>query len=228
MNPGLLLGGVGLAVALGLWTRRQGTVPWGLRLGLVVVLGASEALELSWPALTQSWSWSQSLPLQLSDAACLVTIGALCLPGTRFPAQLAYCWGAWCGLLALTFPAVGAGPASPLYVAFFGQHIGLLAAASALAGGGKISLQRAELLRIWAATCAMAVLAGAADLLTGGNYMFLRLPPDTFSPLRLFGPWPWYLGVCALLSPVLLAAVALPIWRWRLQVPTQAQPAGMS
>ncbi len=49
--------------------------------------------------------------------------------------------------------------------------------------------------------------AAVATLLTGGNYMFLREPPEEASLLDLLGPWPWYVVGGAVLAVVLLAVL---------------------
>lgn len=45
--------------------------------------------------------------------------------------------------------------------------------------------------RVFALTLAFAALAGIGDLLTGGDYMYLRDKPSHDSLLNLMGPWPW-------------------------------------
>jgi len=59
-------------------------------------------------------------------------------------------------------------------------------------------------------------VAGAADLITGGNYMYLAWKPAHGSLLSLLGPWPWYiagaLGVGALLLGVVDVVTRL-LWR---------------
>lgn len=51
-------------------------------------------------------------------------------------------------------------------------------------------LQPSALLRVAVATVGLVVIAGIADVLTGGDCMYLARPPASptlFSPL---GPWP--------------------------------------
>jgi len=43
---------------------------------------------------------------------------------------------------------------------------------------------------VYALTAAFAALAEVGNLLTGGNYMFLREKPSRASVLDLMGPWP--------------------------------------
>jgi hypothetical integral membrane protein (TIGR02206 family) len=40
------------------------------------------------------------------------------------------------------------------------------------------------------------VIAAPVDLLTGANFVFLRVPPSVnFGPIKLLPPWPWYIPV---------------------------------
>ena len=51
-------------------------------------------------------------------------------------------------------------------------------------------------------------IAGAGDLITGGNYMYLRSKPVHDSLLNLMGPWPWYVAGGVALGLALLLVVA--------------------
>jgi uncharacterized membrane protein YwaF len=67
--------------------------------------------------------------------------------------------------------------------------------------------------RVFGATLIVAAAAGTANLLTGGNYMWLREKPDTWSLLDVMGPWPWYILSAAVLALVLFTLLALPFRR---------------
>ena len=55
---------------------------------------------------------------------------------------------------------------------------------------------------------------GLADLLTGGNYLFLARPPATPTLLSLLGPWPWYPVGAAVIALALILLLELP-FRWQ-------------
>ena len=57
-------------------------------------------------------------------------------------------------------------------------------------------------------TLVWAAIAGAGDLITGGNYMYLRDKPVHNSLLSLMGPWPWYVAGGVALGLALLLVVA--------------------
>ena len=62
-------------------------------------------------------------------------------------------------------------------------------------------------------TLAWAAFASAMNKRTGGNYMFVADHPRGWSPLQLFGRWPWYLVV---VGPGVIGAFALLTVVWKL------------
>jgi uncharacterized membrane protein YwaF len=65
-------------------------------------------------------------------------------------------------------------------------------------------------LRVTLATAALAIVAGAADILTGGNYMYLARPPASPTLLALLGPWPWYVAGGTVIAVLILVLLDLP------------------
>ena len=64
--------------------------------------------------------------------------------------------------------------------------------------------------RPFLATLAVTAVIGLADLVTGGNYMYLRRPPPGPTLLDLMGPWPWYIAGSTLLAAVFFLALEVP------------------
>ena len=56
-------------------------------------------------------------------------------------------------------------------------------------------------------TIAWTAIAGTADVITGGNYMYLSYKPAHNSLLSLMGPWPWYIAGGVALGLALLLLV---------------------
>lgn len=183
-----------------------------LKFALALLLVVSEATLLIWPVATRTWAASSSLPLQLSDLSTTLMIGGLALGHSRRLAGLAYLLAVPSALLALAFPAPGAVPPSPLYYAFWVDHASLLAAAALIGAaqpGPDVSWSMVAW--GWAAATSLASVDGLVNLATGGDYMFLRQPPEGWDPLKIMGPWPVYVLVAFLLCPLLLSATALPV-----------------
>ena len=61
----------------------------------------------------------------------------------------------------------------------------------------------------------VAAAAAIGDLITGGNYMFLREKPSTASLLDVMGPWPVYIVSAAVLALALFWLLDLPLRRAR-------------
>ena len=59
-------------------------------------------------------------------------------------------------------------------------------------------------------TLGFAAVAAFADLVTGGNYMFLRDKGPAGTLLDVMGPWPWYIATGAALALVFLLILDLP------------------
>jgi uncharacterized membrane protein YwaF len=83
--------------------------------------------------------------------------------------------------------------------------------------------------KVFGITLVWAAIAGAGDVITGGNYMYLRSKPVDNSLLRVMGPWSWYIATTALLGLArLLAPQVLAHWARRHDagaIPAPGPPA---
>ena len=157
------------------------------------------------------WNWGNDLPLQLSDAALVAAAVALWTPRPpRLAYELTYFWAFSATLQAVLTPDLRQGPDHYFFWAFLIAHSGVLIAASYLSWGRRLAPEPGAVKRVLLATLAWTCVAAVGTLATGGNYMFLREPPEGGSLLDLFGPWPWYvLGgtAIAVLMLLLLARI---------------------
>jgi hypothetical integral membrane protein (TIGR02206 family) len=64
--------------------------------------------------------------------------------------------------------------------------------------------------RVYLITVGLLVFDAFVNLLTDGNYLFLRQPPPGHNLLDLMGPWPWYVVTGAVVAAVLFAVLELP------------------
>jgi uncharacterized membrane protein YwaF len=64
--------------------------------------------------------------------------------------------------------------------------------------------------RVFGLTVALVLLDAFANLLTNGNYFYLREPPGGSNLLSLFGPWPRYIFGGVLLAIVFFGLLDLP------------------
>ncbi len=109
-------------------------------------------------------------------------------------AELAYFWGLAGSTQALLTPDLPDRFPSFLFLQYIVEHGLTVVAALLLPVGLGLHPRPGALLRVTLATVGLAVIAGIADLLTGGDYMYLARPPASPTLLSLLGPWPWYLA----------------------------------
>jgi hypothetical integral membrane protein (TIGR02206 family) len=181
----------------------------------LLLIGAVLAYHLV-VALRGSYALDFDLPLHLTDAVTVVA--AVALWSLRpLPFELTYFWGLSASLPAVLTPALGADDHYPslLFWHYFVTHSGVVLAAVFLAFGLGLTARPGAVRRVLLATAAWAAVAAAGNVLTGGNYMFLRERPETASLLDYLGPWPWYLLSTALLAVAVFALLDLPFRRRR-------------
>ena len=173
---------------------------------LAVVIGGAFAVELTVNATNGSWDWGFNLPLHLSDVVAVLAPVAL---WTRRPllVEVLYFWALTASLQAVITPDLHQAFPSVFYFTYFITHSGAVIAACLLVFGLKEEIRPGAIRRAFAATLAMAAVAGTANLITGGNYMFLRTKPSQASLLDQMGPWPLYIAIAGVLALALFAAL---------------------
>ena len=90
-------------------------------------------------------------------------------------AELAYFWAFTPSLQALLTPDLAQSFPSVFYFTYFTYHVGAVTAASFLVFGCRLYPRRGAVWRVYWVTLGFTVIAGAGDLITGGNYMYLLL-----------------------------------------------------
>jgi hypothetical integral membrane protein (TIGR02206 family) len=168
--------------------------------------------ELSWQPYVlgnHSWSVAFSLPVQLCDVGGFVAAAALVWRQLML-VEVAYFWGLGGTLQALLTPDLHDHFPSFPYLQFYATHDLVVLAALFLVIGLGLKPRTGAVRRIFLLTVAFAAVIGLVDLLTGGNYMYLRQVPAQGSLLSLMGPWPWYLVLAALLALIVLSILDLP------------------
>lgn len=186
------------------WTMPAGRV-------LAIVIFANEAGWWVWLAFQHTWSFSYALPLHLCDVAAFVAAAAL---WTRRPllVELTYFWGLAGTSNSLFTPDLADHFPSYLFFQYYIAHGAIVAAALFLVFGLRITPRRGAVARVVALTFGLAAFDSVANLVTGGNYMFLRHAPGVHSLLDQMGPWPWYVVGAAGLAIALFPCLDLPFW----------------
>jgi hypothetical integral membrane protein (TIGR02206 family) len=131
-----------------------------------------------------------------------VAIAALWRPRPRL-AELLWFWALTASLQATLTPDLAQSFPDVRYFTYFVTHGGALVAVVVL----RALPQPGGMWRACAATLAWTALAAIGDVVTGGNYMFLRHKPSHGSLLDVMGPWPVYIAAAAVLALALFAAL---------------------
>lgn len=187
--------------------RHPGRRPKALERALALAILAGWAGEYVADIVLGLYSARYTLPLQLTD---VISVTAALALWTRRQSlvELTYFWAFTATLQAVVTPDLAYAFPSVFYFTYFVYHVGAIVAASLLVFGCRQFPRPGAVWRVYAATLGWAVLAGAGDLITGGNYMYLRSKPEHGSLLSVLGPWPRYIAGAAVVGLAMLLIVA--------------------
>jgi len=177
-----------------------------------IIAVAIVVTELSWQPYVlanHSWSLAGSLPVQLCDIGGFVAAAAL-LWRQALLIETAYFWGLGGTVQALLTPDLRDHFPSFPYLQFYATHDLVVLAALFLVIGLRRQPRPGAVRRIFFLTLGFAAIVGLIDLVTGGNYLYLRQVPAQESLLSVMGPWPWYIAVGVLLTLVVLTVLDAP------------------
>ena len=176
---------------------------------LAIVIVTNEASWSVWAAIHHVWAVNYALPLQLCDIAAFVSAAALWY---RRPllVELTYFWGLAGTTNGIITPDLGEHFPSYLFLQYYIAHGAIVGAALLLVVGLRIAPRPWAAVRMVGFTAGLAVFDGVTDVVTNGNYMYLRHAPGVHSLLDLMGPWPWYLLTASALALVFFVVLDLP------------------
>jgi hypothetical integral membrane protein (TIGR02206 family) len=194
------------SVWLGRAQPRAASQTWARVLAVAILAGwAGEYIA---DAVEGIYDVRYTLPLQLTDAVSATSIVALWTRRQLF-IELTYFWAITASLQATVTPDLGQNFPSVFYFTYFTYHIGAVVAAALLVFGLGLFPRPRAACRTFGFTLCWAAIAGLGDVITGGNYMYLRAKPEHHSLLSVLGPWPWYIASAAAVGLLLLLALQL-------------------
>jgi hypothetical integral membrane protein (TIGR02206 family) len=204
------LGVLAVTVSALVWAARHRPGHWAVvcARALAVVILVGWVGEYAAEVARGTWTVEFNLPLQLTDAVSAVAVLAL-WSRRALLVELVYFWSLTASLQAVLTPDLGQPFPSIYYFTYFTYHIGAILAACFLVFGCRLYPRPRALWRVFALTLTFAAVSGVGDLLTGGNYMYLRAKPLHNSLLSVMGPWPWYIVSTAALGLVMLLLLQL-------------------
>jgi hypothetical integral membrane protein (TIGR02206 family) len=194
-----------VASVLSVWAaRRRDTTRYCRLLALLILAGWIG--EYVADAINGTYTAKYTLPLQLTDVISATAVVAL-WTRRQLAVELLYFWSLSASLQALLTPDLGQSFPSVYYFTYFVYHVGAVVAALMLVFGLRIYPRQKAALKTFGITLLWAAVAGIGDVLTKGNYMYLRAKPIHNSLLSLMGPWPWYIATTAALALAILLAL---------------------
>ena len=114
-----------------------------------------------------------------------------------------YFWAFSATLQAALTPDVSNTFPNVFYFTYFLYHLGAIVAACLLVFGCRLYPRPGAIWRVYVITLGFTAISGLGDVVTGGNYMYLRHKPIHQSLLNDMGPWPLYIVAGALVGLVL-------------------------
>lgn len=217
----------GLSVLAVVLPWRWPAAPW--RAVAVVLGGLLLVAELSWwavLAMRDPWRAADGLPLELCDVTAVV--GAFALWWRRpILIEVLWFWGVGGGVLALLSPELPGAFPSWLFFQYYVVHGGIVVAPFLIVVGLRVWPRPGSVRRVGAITLGYALVIAAVNIVSGGNYLWMRHPPSATSLLDVLGPWPWYLLSMAVVGLLFLLALQAPftIARRRSAAPRPADGA---
>ena len=198
-----------MAVA-SVWFARRNPGPWTVTFArlLALLILAGWVGEYVADVVLGTWTIEYSLPLQLTDAASAASILALWTRRVVL-VEIVYFWSLTASLQAILTPDLGQDFPSVYYFTYFTYHVGAVVATCFLVLGCRIYPRNGAAWRVYKLTLAFVAVPALADVLTGGNYMYMRSKPVHGSLLTEMGPWPWYIAETAVVAAVMFLALQL-------------------
>ena len=177
--------------------------------GLALLIVGNEIGWWVWQLARGKFDFGYDLPLFPCDVAGFAAVFAL-LWRTPVLAEVTYFWGIAGTANGVISPSITDHFPSYPFFQYFIQHGAIPGAALFLVIGLKIHPRPWATLRMLGLAALLLVVDALANLLTNGNYLFLRSIPPGTNLLDLFGPWPWYIAGGAFLAVVFFGLLELP------------------
>jgi hypothetical integral membrane protein (TIGR02206 family) len=204
----MLVGGVALVVAGRRWRASDPDDRLGKALGAAILL-VTIPLQVVY-FTPDHWSLQRTLPVQLCDLASVVAAYAL-WTHRHWATSLTYYWGLTLTPQAIITPDLSATFPHPIFLLYWGMHIGSVWAAVYLTWGRGLRPDWSGYRIAMAVTAVWAACVLVLNFAAGTNYGYLNEKPGSASALDLLGPWPWYVvAECAIIAGVW----ALATWPW--------------
>jgi hypothetical integral membrane protein (TIGR02206 family) len=197
-----------------LYATRRWPGPWVEHVARVIAVSVVAA-ECAWWVIAiaqHRWSLQYNLPLHLCEAGCYLLAAALWWR-LRFAFEMAYFWALGGTLPGLFTPSIPGHFPDAVYFQYYAEHGLMVLGALYLVIALRMRPAKHAVRRVFAATAVYTAAVGLVDIVTNGNYLFLRTLPPTKTALDYMGPWPWYLVTLTILAVIVMNALYMPFAR---------------
>lgn len=172
-----------------------------------------ETLYHYWLYKDGHWDISFTLPLQLCSVSLLLCL-ILIVTDSRGIFQLVYFLGIAGAMQAIVTPELFVGFPHFRFFQFFLTHMVIIWVALFYVYVKGYRITRKGLWQSFVFLNLTALFAFTANIITGGNYMFLAHKPSNPSALDFLGPYPFYILVLEFIALSLFYVMYLP-WKKR-------------
>lgn len=214
---------VAACAALAIWLRRADLAPRRrefIRHVLATFALLNVIIWYVWEWNVGLSSWAYSLPLQICTAATILCPLMLWWRSYRL-FEIVYFWGFAGATQALLTPDIGPYDFPHfVFITFFTSHGSIFLCLVFMLVAERYRPRWSSIGRVLLVTLGCLVLAGLANWLTGGNYMYLAYKPDIPTLIDALGPWPWYIFGLIGLGAAAFVIVYLPfaVRDWLVQL----------
>ncbi|WP_144477849.1 TIGR02206 family membrane protein [Cytobacillus oceanisediminis] len=182
------------------------------RIGLFVVLIASEVSLQIWLWWSGHWNYQYSLPLHLSSISLILS--AILLLNKRYALfEFTYFVGVGSALQAMITPDISLYTFPHYrYIHFFVSHGGTVVANLFMIF---VAGYRPTGKSIWKAFLWLNVytlIIFVVNFLIEGNYMYISEKPVNPSIIDFLGPWPWYILSLEIIALITFVILYFPFW----------------
>ncbi|HHW66304.1 MAG TPA: TIGR02206 family membrane protein [Epulopiscium sp.] len=171
---------------------REDRINQWMRYAMGVALLIQQSLLYLWYHVNGLWSFAVSLPLNLCEAAVLLCI-VLLFTGSKRIYEVLYFWSIGVLSAIITPDLNGYNPSHFMFYHFFITHGLVVIAVLFMTFVNGYRPQRSSVGRVMLITNMYMFFVAFINIITGGNYLFLRQKPVAFSIMDYLGPWPWYI-----------------------------------
>ncbi|ALC05485.1 hypothetical protein CDES_05240 [Corynebacterium deserti GIMN1.010] len=166
----------------------------------------------AWGFLPGNYTIEQSWPLHFSDALRVIAAIAL-ITRAKWAVAVTILWGTTINLMSLIFPDVHYMQVPWLeFVMYWLLHIAVFVAALVLVFSFGEKLGFGGVVMSIIISVAWGLMCLVVNETLGSNYGYLSREPESSSLLDVFGGWPFYIVVEAL-----ILFLAWSIWAWAIQ-----------